>query len=82
MRVNRLERMSSLYNSLHKRPYYKEEEDAKKKKDEEEQYKEFKEKLEDFQSHLESFKEEIKSNPCDKEGVDMEAISELFKRNE
>ncbi len=32
MRVNRIERMTPLYNSLHKRPYYKEEDSKKKRR--------------------------------------------------
>lgn len=79
MRVNRIERITPLYNSLHKRPYYKEE-DSKKK--EEEQYKELKERMEDFQSHLERFKEETKDNLYGKEGVDLEEVQRLFRRNE
>lgn len=81
MRVNKIVGGTALYNSLYKRPYYKEEDTKKKEEEEERQYKELKEKMEDFQSHLEKFQQEIKSNPCEKE-VDLEEIQRLFRRNE
>lgn len=73
MRVIRIVGVTELYNSLHKRPYYKEEE-------EERQYKELKEKMEDFQSHLEKYKEENKDNPYEKEGVDLEELRKIVRR--
>ena len=73
MRVQRAMRRQ-MYNSLHKRPQYKEEDTKKKEEEEERQYKEFKEKLEDFKSHLEKYKQENKDNPYEKEGVDLEEL--------
>ncbi len=80
MKVTRIVGVTELYNSLHNRPNYKEEEDAKKRKDGEKQYNELKEKMEDFQSHLEKYKEENKDNPYEKEGVDLEELRKIVRR--
>ena len=81
MRVQRVMRRQ-MYDSLHKRPQYNETAKKKSEEEEERQYRELKEKLEDFQSHLDKYRHEEKSNLYEKEGVDMEALRELFRRNE
>jgi type I restriction-modification system DNA methylase subunit len=77
MRVNRIERMTLLYNSLHKRPQYNE--TTKKKSEEDSQFEELMKKLKEKERLLKEMRPARKDNPCEKE-VDMEALQNLFRR--
>lgn len=78
MRVNRIERMTPLFNSLHKRPQYNE--TTKKKSEEDSQFEELMKKLKEKERLLKEMRPARKDNPCEKE-VDMEALQNLFRRN-
>ena len=78
MRVNRIERMTLLYNSLHKRPQYHE--TTKKKSEKDSQFEELMKKLKEKERLLKEIRPARKDNPCENE-VDLEELQNLFRRN-